>query len=77
MSPYARVPPPVVLPHLHDSPAFVIGEEGVGDPDFLGKVPGEGEELVTGAEGESLVLPVLVEVHSDGVVLRRAETRVH
>ena len=52
------------------SPAFVIGEESIGDPDFLGEVSGQSEELVTGAEGKTLILPVLVEVHGDGVVLR-------
>lgn len=56
-------------PRPHDSPALVVSEEGIRDPDLLGKVPGQREELVAGAEGQALVLPVLVEVHGDGVVL--------
>ena len=51
------------------SPVFVVGEEGVRHPNLLCKVPGEREHLVLlGAEVEAVVLPVLVQVHRDGVV---------
>ena len=56
------------------SPVLVVGEERVGDPDLLREVPGQGEDLVVVAEGQALVLPVLVQVHGDGVVLRAATT---
>ena len=53
------------------SPVFVVGEEGVRHPNLLCKVPGEREHLVLlGAEVEAVVLPVLVQVHRDGVVHR-------
>jgi len=55
------------------SPVFVVGEEGVRNPDFLRKITGEREDFLFVAEGEPLVLPVLVQVHRDRVILQNRE----
>ena len=52
-------------------PGFIVGEKSVRNPDFVSEVAGQVEEFVFGTEGQSLVLPVLVEVHRDCVVLER------
>ena len=53
-------------------PVFVVGKEGVRDPDLLREVSGQGQDLVLlRTEGQPLVLPVLVQVHCYRVVLER------
>jgi len=55
---------------------FVVGEERVWNPYFFGEVPGQ-SHVVLGIrrEGQPIVLPVLVEVDSDGVVLTSQYSR--
>ena len=53
------------------APVLVVGEEGIRHPNFLCKVAGEREHFgLLGTEVEPVVLPVLVQVHRDGVVHR-------
>ena len=59
-------------------PIFIVGEECVWHPDFLCKVPRKGEDFVLfRTEGESLILPVLVQVHRYGVVLQHGHIIMH
>ena len=56
--------------HCATVPVFVVGKEGVRDPDLLGEVARQGQDLVLlRTEGQPLVLPVLVQVHRYRVVL--------
>ena len=52
-------------------PFLVICKEGIGDPYFFGEVSGKGEHFVLlRTEGQTLVLPVLVQVHRNCVILK-------
>jgi len=56
--------------------ALVIGQEGVRHPDSLGEVSRQRETVVVvRRELQALVTPVLVQVHSDRVVLQSTETQ--
>ena len=60
----------VLLGDVVQEAVLVVGEERVGHPDLLRKVAGEGEDpVLLGAEAETLVFPILVQVHCNGVVL--------
>ena len=53
-------------------PVFVVGKESVRDPDLFREISGQRQDLVLlRAEGQPLVLPVLVQVHRYGVVLEK------
>ena len=55
-----------------DLPFLVICKEGIGDPYFFGKVSGKREHFVLlRTEGQSLILPVLVQVHRYCVILKQ------
>jgi hypothetical protein len=54
-------------------PVFVVGEESIRDPDLFGEIPRERQYLFVVAEGQPLVLPVLIEIHRDRVVLKMRE----
>ncbi len=61
----------VLLGDVMQEGMFVIGEEGVRHPYLLSKVPGQCHTvIVLVGEGQSLVLPVLVQVDGDRVVLQ-------
>ena len=50
---------------------FIVCEEGIRNPDLLGKVSCQRHTItVVLREGQSLVLPVLIQVYGDSVILQ-------
>ena len=55
---------------IHYIPVLIVGEKSVRNPYFFSEISRKSQGLVfLGAEGETLIFPVLVEVHCYRVVL--------
>lgn len=51
------------------SPVFVIRKECIRYPYLLGKVSAQGQYFFICTKRQPLILPILVQIHSNGVVL--------
>lgn len=50
-------------------PVFIVGKKSIRYPNLFGEIARKRENLVIRAERETVIFPVLVEIHGDCVVL--------